>query len=424
MAKEARSAVVPRLRFPAFQEMGAWERKQLSDLLVERKQRNRELKFGPNEVLSVSGEYGCVNQIELLGRSYAGASVKEYHVVETGDLVYTKSPLKRNPFGIIKENKGKPGIVSTLYAVYRATDFGYPAFLDQYFSADYNLNSYLQPIVRKGAKNDMKVNNSAVLSGEILVPSVPEQEKIADCLTSLDELVAAQGRKVAALKAYKSGLMQHLFPREGETQPRHRFAEFKDAPKWEKVPLHRLAKRLTARNAGMGQVRVLTNSAEFGIIDQGAFFDREIVTKDNLESYFVVAIGDFVYNPRVSTSAPVGPISRNDIGQGVMSPLYTVFRFANPSTDYFAHLFKSSAWHRQLRQASNSGARHDRMSISADDFMDLRLPVPSELEEQQRVADCFSHLDAVIAAATERREALKIHKRGLMQQLFPSQEGV
>lgn len=422
MAKDGKSTATPRLRFPEFREAGAWERKKLSDLLIERKQRNRELKYGAHEVLSVSGEYGCVNQIELLGRSYAGASVKDYHVVETGDIVYTKSPLKKNPFGIIKENKGKPGIVSTLYAVYHATDMGHPAYLDHYFSRDYNLNSYLQPIVRKGAKNDMKVNNSAVLGGEIFAPKVEEQQKIADCLTSLNEVIAAQARKVEALKAHKRGLMQRLFPREGETLPRLRFPDFRDGLEWEEIPLNSLAKRITIRNSGVGQTRVLTNSAEFGVVDQGEYFDREIVTKENLDNYFVVETGDFVYNPRVSTTAPVGPVSRNNLGQGVMSPLYTIFRFTSPSADYFAYLFKTSAWHRYLRQVSNSGARHDRMNISTEDFMSLPLPVPSQPEERQRIADCLSSLDAQVAAETEKLDAFKTHKKGLMQQLFPSRE--
>ena len=215
MAKDGKSRTTPGLRFPEFRNAGAWAQGKLSDLLVERKQRNRQLKYGPQEVLSVSREYGCVNQIEHLGRSYAGASVKDYHVVETGDIVYTKSPLKKTPFGIIKENKGKPGIVSTLYAVYHATDEAHPEYLDHYFSSDYNLNSYLQPIVKKGAKNDMKVNNLAVLSGEILTPKVEEQKKIAAFLTSLDEVIAAQERKVEALKTHKVGLMQQLFPRAG-----------------------------------------------------------------------------------------------------------------------------------------------------------------------------------------------------------------
>ncbi len=208
----AEGETVPRLRFPEFQASGEWERKQLSELLFETKQRNNELEYGRQDVLSVSGEYGCVNQIEFLGRSYAGASLKNYHVVETGDIVYTKSPLKKNPFGIIKENKGKPGIVSTLYAVYRVTDIGHPAYLDHYFSRDYNLNSYLQPIVKKGAKNDMKVNNFAVLGGEILIPKIDEQRKIAACLSALDEQIAAQSQKIDALNAHKKGLLQQLFP--------------------------------------------------------------------------------------------------------------------------------------------------------------------------------------------------------------------
>jgi type I restriction enzyme, S subunit len=116
------------------------------------------------------------------------------------------------------------------HTVYRATELGHPGYLDHYFSRDYNLNSYLQPIVRKGAKNDMKVNNSAVLSGEISAPKTPEQQKIADHLTSLDAVIAAHGRKVDALKTYKRGLMQQLFPREGETAPRIRLPGFRGGP--------------------------------------------------------------------------------------------------------------------------------------------------------------------------------------------------
>jgi type I restriction enzyme S subunit len=203
---------VPRLRFPEFRDAGEWNKKKLSDLLFEQRQRNRQLKYGQQDVLSVSGDFGCVNQIELLGRSYAGANVKEYHVVRTGDIVYTKSPLKNNPYGIIKENKGRPGIVSTLYAVFRATEEVHPSYLDHYFSRDYNLNSYLQPLVNKGAKNDMKVNNSAVLCGEIHAPAIEEQKAIADFLSSLDELITAENQKLDALKTHKKGLMQQLFP--------------------------------------------------------------------------------------------------------------------------------------------------------------------------------------------------------------------
>ena len=233
MSKKTKTGLVPKFRFPEFRKFGEWDCLELNEFLIETKQRNRTLMYGSQHVLSVSGEYGCVNQIEFMGRSYAGASVKDYHVVEKGDIVYTKSPLKKNPFGIIRENKGDAGIVSTLYAVYRTNDRGCSAYFDQYFSSDHKLNCYLQPLVRKGAKNDMKVNNYAVLSGKIVAPKLKEQRKIADCLSSLDDLIAAENRKLDVLKTHKKGLMQKLFPTDGKAIPELRFPEFKESPNWQ-----------------------------------------------------------------------------------------------------------------------------------------------------------------------------------------------
>ncbi len=203
---------LPENRFPKFQNRKPFKTTKLSDLLAETKTRNRDGRYGKEHVLSVSGEYGCVNQIEHLGRSYAGASVENYHVVETSDIVYTKSPLKSSPFGIIKENKGEAGIVSTLYAVYRSTGLSHPSYLDHYFSNAFNLNSYLQPLVNKGAKNDMKVKNSDVLTGQILVPEIDEQEVISDCLSSLDELISAKKKLIYALSDKRLGVTQALLP--------------------------------------------------------------------------------------------------------------------------------------------------------------------------------------------------------------------
>ena len=112
----------------------------LNTVLSENKDRNEDLRFGKEDVLSVSGEQGIVNQIDLLGRSYAGESVAPYHVVETGDVVYTKSPLKENPYGIIKQNRGAPGIVSTLYAVYHCSTPITGQYLENYFCIDTYLN--------------------------------------------------------------------------------------------------------------------------------------------------------------------------------------------------------------------------------------------------------------------------------------------
>lgn len=204
----------------------------------------------------------------------------------------------------------------------------------------------------------------------------------------------------------------------GALVPRLRFPEFREAAGWKLQPLGTLAKRRTTKNTEGEHTRVLTNSAEFGVVDQRDYFEKDIANQGNLEGYYIVEKGDYVYNPRISTSAPVGPISKNNIGAGVMSPLYTVFRFDNSNNDFYAYYFKSTHWHHYMRQASSTGARHDRMSITNDDFMGLPVPVSSP-KEQQKIADCLSSLDELIAAESQKLTTLKTHKKGLMQQLFP-----
>ena len=200
--------------------------------------------------------------------------------------------------------------------------------------------------------------------------------------------------------------------------PMLRFPEFRGCEAWQLAPLSQLATRTKQKNRDEKITRVLTNSAEFGVMDQRDFFDKDIATQGKLESYFVVELGSYVYNPRISATAPVGPISKNKIGTGVMSPLYTVFSFKNDSNDFYEHYFKTTGWHGYMRQASSTGARHDRMAISGEDFMAMPLPV-STPEEQQKIADCLSSLDELIAAQARKVDALKTHKKGLMQQLFP-----
>ncbi len=203
--------------------------------------------------------------------------------------------------------------------------------------------------------------------------------------------------------------------------PKLRFPEFRSAPAWRLETLSQLATRAKQKNRDERITRVLTNSAEFGVMDQRDFFDKDIATQGKLESYFVVELGSYVYNPRISTTAPVGPISKNKIGTGVMSPLYTVFKFKNDSNDFYEHYFKTAGWHTYMRQASSTGARHDRMAISSDDFMAMPLPV-STPAEQQKIAACLGSLDELIAARGRKVAALKTHKKGLMQQLFPRED--
>ena len=181
------------------------------DYLEVSKDKNKEEAFGKEDVLSVSGDYGIVNQIEFQGRSFAGASVALYGIVDTGNIVYTKSPLKSNPFGIIKANKGKPGIVSTLYAVYKPLDNVCSEFVQVYFEQDVRMNNYMHPLVNKGAKNDMKVTDENALRGDVCFPDKAEQIKMSEHFAKLDHLITLHQRKLEKLKIIKKSFLEKMF---------------------------------------------------------------------------------------------------------------------------------------------------------------------------------------------------------------------
>lgn len=276
----------------------------------------------------------------------------------------------------------------------------------------------------QGAKV-LGISASRLSNIKVLFPKKKsEQQKIVDCLISIDALITAEDKKIEILKEQKKGLMQKLFPAEGRRVPEWRFPEFKDSGDWETSSLGFLAVRVTKKNNDESLTRVLTNSAINGVVDQQDFFDKDIANKSNLANYYILDEGDYVYNPRISVTAPVGPISRNNVGKGVISPLYTVFRFKNASNDYFEHFFRTTGWHSYLKNISNTGARHDRMSISSDAFMNMPLTYPTSQREQRKIAECLSNLDCFITAQACKIEVLQAHKKGLMQGLFPSVEAV
>lgn len=201
---------VPEIRFKGFS--GEWKKAKLSTFLEVSEEKNTDNFYGIEDVLSVSGDYGVVNQIEFQGRSFAGASVAGYGVAETGDVIYTKSPLKSNPYGIIKTNKGKPGIVSVLYGVYHPikgrTD---SSFVQTYFESDARLNNYLRVLINKGSKNTLLISDEDALRGEVCFPSYEEQQRLSSFFTSLDNLINDEVNYIDQLTRVKSTLLQKMF---------------------------------------------------------------------------------------------------------------------------------------------------------------------------------------------------------------------
>lgn len=418
----------PAIRFPEFK--GAWEHKALNELLFEAKLRNSDLKFGKDDVLSVSGELGIVNQIEHLGRSYAGASVHQYHVVDVGDIVYTKSPLKANPYGIIKLNKGRAGIVSTLYAVYKTnpeTAFG--PFIDYYFSLDANTNRYLRPLVKKGAKNDMKINNAYVLHDRIFVPAIPEQQKIASFLSTIDERIQQFKRKKELLVQYRKGVMQQIF----SGKLRFKDENGKTYPKWEEelyenifsfYPSNSFSRDNltyeggTVRNLHYGDIHTKFSS-RFNIrVERVPYINANISLTETKEENYCQE-GDLVIADASEDYADIGKtIELIDLNnEKVVAGLHTFLARPDKRKMHkgFSGFLVQAPYVRKQVMTIAQGTKV--LSLSSLRLGKVRLEIPC-IEEQKKIANYLSNLDGKIEGVTTQITRIKAFKKGLLQRMF------
>ena len=200
-------------------------------------------------------------------------------------------------------------------------------------------------------------------------------------------------------------------------KPKIRFRGYTED--WEQRKLNEIADKVSEKNKNNEFSEPFTNSAEQGIISQKDYFDREIVNNENLNGYYIVRNDDFIYNPRISVTAPVGPINRNRLGRnGVMSPLYTVFRTHDIDNLYLEFYFKTMKWHRFMKLNGDSGARFDRFTISSTQFMEMPIPYPT-LEEQQKIGEYFDSLDHFITLHQRKCEETKKLKKYMLQKMFP-----
>ena len=203
-------------------------------------------------------------------------------------------------------------------------------------------------------------------------------------------------------------------------KPIIRFKGYEDD--WEQRKLNEIADKVSEKNKNNEFSEPFTNSAEQGIISQKDFFDREIVNNENLNGYYIVRDDDFIYNPRISVTAPVGPINRNRLGRnGVMSPLYTVFRTHDIDNLYLEFYFKTTKWHHFMKLNGDSGARFDRFSISSMQFMKMPIPYPT-IEEQRKIGKYFDDLDHLITLHQRKCEQTKKLKKYMLQNMFPQNE--
>lgn len=396
----------PKLRFSGYTD--DWEQRKLSDYLEVSNEKNTNDVYGKQDVLSVSGDYGIVNQIEFKGRSFAGASVSNYGVVHTDDIVYTKSPLNSNPYGIIKTNKGKTGIVSTLYAVYHPKEGTNSDFVQTYFEQHARMNNYMHPLVNKGAKNDMKVSAENALKGYVSFPNYEEQKAIAEAFSIIDRLITLHQRKFEKLQNMKKSCLQKMFPMDGATVPEIRFSEFQGD--WEE---RTLGSCFDERLESLPDGELLSVTIGSGI-KKFSELDRHDNSNIDKSKYKRVCIGDIAYN---SMRMWQGASGRSPY-EGIVSPAYTVVKpIGDIDTQFFAYMFKKKEII-HLFEINSQGLTSDTWNLKYPAFSKIVVRVPRNVEEQSRIARFLLELDKLISCTEQEIEITKRMKKGCLQKMF------
>jgi len=361
---------------------------------------------GQLQVLSATQDRGIVLRTEMdIDIKFDEKALPTYKKVVPGNFVIH---LRSFQGGLAYSDV--EGIISPAYTILKAKfeicDYYYKCLFQ---SVDYikRLNTAIY-----GIRDGKQISYDTFGMIEIPLPPLPEQHVIAKILTTADRLIAVKECLITAKQKQKQWLMQNLLT------GKKRLPGF--SGEWEKTRLGEIADKCTAKNRDFKYSLVLTNSAQSGIIPQTEHFDKNIAIDENIDSYFIVNNGDFVYNPRISVTAPCGPIRKNHLNEtGVMSPLYTVFKLKNDmiNDSYIEYYFLSSAWYHYMESIANYGARHDRMSITDDNFFAMPIPLPP-LPEQQAIASVLSTADNEIELLKKDLERHKLVKKYLMQQLL------
>lgn len=401
----------PEIRFKGYTD--EWEQRKLGDVLerrIEQRQQSEEyprLAFASGQGVIPLSERKTNNREQLTKDEYT----KKYLVTELNDIVYNPANVK---YGAIDRNKCRRGLISPIYVTFTTNEI--PGFIERIVTS----HDFQQRALRfeEGTVTKRQsVNPEDLVTLDILVaPKREEQQKIATYFDSLDHLITLQQRKCDEVKSLKKYMLQKMFPQNEQKVPEIRFEGFTEA--WEQRKLKEIADKVSEKNKNNEFSEPFTNSAEQGIISQKDYFDREIVNNENLDGYYIVRNDDFIYNPRISATAPVGPINRNRLGRnGVMSPLYTVFRTHDIDNLYLEFYFKTTKWHRFMKLNGDSGARFDRFTISSTQFMEMPIPYPT-LEEQQKIGKYFDSIDHLITLHQQKCEELKKIKKFMLQKMF------
>ncbi len=427
--KEGVRTLVSKLRFPEFHGEGAWTTETLGSLV-----RISTEKVGDKTCIpmSITSGVGLVSQMDKFGRIIAGSSFVKYLQLKKGDFAYNKSATKEYPEGFIALYSGDElaAVPNSIFTCFRINgDSPDPKYLNYLFLGNLH-GRWLRTFIEVGARahGSLSIDEDDLLALPVPLPSGKrsrrEQQKIAECLSSVDEVIAAQARKLSALRTHKNGLMQQLFPREGETEPRLRFPEFRGKGEWEMATIGDIFETSAGGTPERSKMEywngsipwVTTSLVDFNVISCA----EEFITNEGLKNssakmfpkntVLVALIGQGRTRGKAALLDFEASTNQNCAGILPTATVIPNFTFLNLCGRY-----------EEMRALSNTAGQG---SLSQGLIRTLPFCFPKDKTEQHRIADCLSTLDNLIAAESQKLENLKTHKRGLMQQLFPSPEEV
>jgi type I restriction enzyme, S subunit len=431
--KDNRSpALVPKLRFPEFRAADGWEEIPIGekvDLLSGYPFDGPDITQDYSGIRLLRGiniTEGRIRHSTEIDRFYTGAvEGLEKFRVRVNDLVIGMDGSKVGKNSALVTKEDEDALLIQRVARLRASNSTLIKFIFHQINST-TFHTYVDKI--NTSSGIPHISAQQIKDFAIGFPSPDEQQKIAECLSSVDDLMAAQSRKVNALRTHKKGLMQQLFPRRGETQPRLRFPEFQNAGEWEYGELSPKTSKVGSgitptggdknyKQAGRPFVRSQNVGWGILLLDDVAYIDEAThASFDSTE----IKVSDVLLN---ITGASIGrsAVADERIARGNVNQHVCIIRVKpDELAPYFLNQFLISQ--RGQKQIDSFQAGGNRQGLNFAQIRSFVIPLPPKLPEQQRIADCLTSLDDLIAVQTQLLDALKTHKKGLMQQLFPSPE--
>ena len=426
----AKNSMIPRIRFKGFTD--AWEQRKLGDafdMTVKNNTLSRaDLYYDGGNVQSIHYgdiliKYGAfVDSAKDAVPYIRNGRSEDYRsqFLKEGDIIFadTAEDETVGKATEIADLRGK-NVVSGLHTIVcRPYDRKAKYYLGYYFNSP-SFHDQLIPLMQGIKVLSLSRNNLA--KTDILYPlSKAEQTVIGQLFAHIDNLITLHQRKYEKFVNIKKALLEKMFPQGDEKVPRIRFKGFTDA--WEQCKLGDIFVRIVRKNTNNESSLPLTISAQDGLVDQITYFNNRVASRD-VSNYYLVLNGEFAYNKSTSDGYPFGAVKRLDLYEkGVLSTLYIVFALKDASktdSDYIAVFFDTDRWHRGVAERAAEGARnHGLLNISADDFFDIGLLLPGNIDEQRKIGQILKRIDSLITLHQRQVEKLKNIKSALLEKMF------